>query len=120
MSDLAAAPLNELVGELRVGEQDVDVGHDVRAVPLHQPRDRTLDHVDVGLVLAGKVPKLRSPEHELPTQVIGTGKISVILCRNALFGQVGEHVDEADTWLAGCRFHRRVRSLSVERTPRSR
>jgi hypothetical protein len=111
MSDFAAAALNELVGELGMSEQDIDVRHDVSAVPLHQSRDRTLDHVDIGLIHAGMVPELRSSEHELLTQVVSIGKLGVIACWNALFGQVSRDVDAADGWSARCRFHRTVHSM---------
>ena len=93
MRDAAAPAVERHVRHLGVGDQHVDVGDDVLAVPFDQARGGPLDHVDRGLVLADVVAELRRAEHQVVAQVVGPGELRVVVGADRFAGQIGGNVE---------------------------
>ena len=72
---LAAATDDRQIGQLRMGEQDVDVSQHIGTVPLEQSRHGVFDHVHVADVLGDVVAVLRGAEHQVVPQVVGAREL---------------------------------------------
>ena len=92
-----AAAVERHIGQLDVGDQDVDVLDGLLAVAFDDARGGPLHHVDGRFVLGDVMAELRRLEHHVVAQVVGFGEAGVIVGGDRVPGQVGRDIEQADS-----------------------